>query len=490
MAPGAAPEPASAPWLLLPAPNVFAAAAVVVLLFGVFAGSLTRPTDAAPVAARAPIVVAERPAPEPSGAAGGAGAGDARPATAKPPTATAPATNAPAAPDAASGSANAAPDLGADTATTGGGLSESTTTTGGGLSDNGATTGGDSQGTTTTGGGDTTTTTPGGGDGSAGPTGADKPPLKHVWVVMLADHGPNDLLGAAAQAPYVKSLRSRALRLSRYRAVGPGGLANLLALVSGQRGTPEQQAGCPTYTDVTAGHGCVFPSTVDSLPAQLAADGRPWKAYVEDADNAAAAGDTCRHPAIGGADPFAAPRPGDAYLTARNPFVYLHAIIDTPACATQIAGLAPLASDAQDAKTAPAVSFVIPNACHDGRDTPCAPGAPAGAAAADAWLRSALEPVLQSKAFADGGLVVVTADQQARRPDGGAPGALLLSPSVKPGALVATPYDHYDLLRTIEDAFGLSPLGAARAKKARPMGADVFSFTGLSPSGNTSVTGG
>ena len=49
---------------------------------------------------------------------------------------------------------------------------------------------------------------------------------------------------------------------------------------------------------------------------------------------------------------------------------------------------------------------------------------------------------------------------------------MLLSPFLKPGTLNDTGYNHYSLLRTIEDTFGLAPLGYAGT--ARGFGYDVW----------------
>jgi phosphatidylinositol-3-phosphatase len=58
-------------------------------------------------------------------------------------------------------------------------------------------------------------------------------------------------------------------------------------------------------------------------------------------------------------------------------------------------------------------------------------------------------------------------------PGGGRIGALVLSPYVAPGTHTDTAYNHYSLLATIEDLFGLSRLGYARTTPAT-FGADVF----------------
>ena len=48
----------------------------------------------------------------------------------------------------------------------------------------------------------------------------------------------------------------------------------------------------------------------------------------------------------------------------------------------------------------------------------------------------------------------------------------MVSPFVAPGSFNDTGYNHYSLLRTIEDTFGLIPLGYAR--DARGFGTDVY----------------
>ena len=48
-------------------------------------------------------------------------------------------------------------------------------------------------------------------------------------------------------------------------------------------------------------------------------------------------------------------------------------------------------------------------------------------------------------------------------PGGGNVGALIISPFTKPGTTNATPYNHYALLCSIENVFGLGHLGFAGA---------------------------
>jgi hypothetical protein len=57
---------------------------------------------------------------------------------------------------------------------------------------------------------------------------------------------------------------------------------------------------------------------------------------------------------------------------------------------------------------------------------------------------------------------------------GGRVGAVLLSPYIKPGSVNDTPYNHYSLLRSTEDMFGLSHLAYAAQDGLKPFGDDVF----------------
>ena len=67
---------------------------------------------------------------------------------------------------------------------------------------------------------------------------------------------------------------------------------------------------------------------------------------------------------------------------------------------------------------------------------------------------------------------------------GGDAGAVLISPYIKPGTVSNTDYNHYSLLRSLEDIFGVehsSPgidgeghIGFAAQKGLAPFGSDVF----------------
>jgi phosphatidylinositol-3-phosphatase len=57
---------------------------------------------------------------------------------------------------------------------------------------------------------------------------------------------------------------------------------------------------------------------------------------------------------------------------------------------------------------------------------------------------------------------------------GGAVGALLLSPFIKSAATSQEPYNHFSLLRTVEDLFGLTHLGYAALPAVKSFEASIF----------------
>jgi hypothetical protein len=59
-------------------------------------------------------------------------------------------------------------------------------------------------------------------------------------------------------------------------------------------------------------------------------------------------------------------------------------------------------------------------------------------------------------------------------PGGGDVGAVMLSPFIKPGTVTQTAYNHYSMLGSIEDLFGLSHLGYAQLPGETDFGSDIY----------------
>lgn len=110
----------------------------------------------------------------------------------------------------------------------------------------------------------------------------------------------------------------------------------------------------------------------------------------------------------------------------------------------------------QDAKKGlVAYSFYTPNMNHDGHDTT--------AQVAGAWVKTFLDETFTEK-LRKGTLVIVTFDESAGNADNHIYtlflGDMVKEPSQLNPDLLARRYTHYNVLRTIEDNFGLEPLTA------------------------------
>jgi hypothetical protein len=366
-------------------------------------------------------------------------------------------------------------------------------------------------------------------DGSSVKAGAKLPPIKHVFVVMLDDEPYATAFGPASPAKYLTgTLERRGELLLRYYAVAHQGLADEIALLSGQGPTEATAANCPTYSEISPsssgsdgqvlGNGCVYPSSTQTLMSQLSARHLTWKAYVEGIDEGSGTATACAHPASGAADPSAtAPAAGASaatasaagatapgYQTWRNPFVYFGSLAGSSACASGDLGIGALKGDLASEKSTASFSYIAPGPCDDGNPMPCAPGKADGMLAADAFLQKVVPEILASKAYKQDGLLAITVDDapatgeyadsssccgQPKFPNlpaptgvaklsgsgGGQVGLLMLSPFVKKGGgLVQETYDHFSLLATIEQLFGLGKLGYAGGAEVKALSASLF----------------
>jgi hypothetical protein len=359
----------------------------------------------------------------------------------------------------------------------------------------------------------------GGGEGSSSKVAAKLPAIKHVFVVMLDDEPYATAFGPASQAKYLTgTLEKQGELLLRYYAVAHEGLANEVALLSGQGPTEATAANCPTYSRLSQastgsegqllGNGCVYPPSTPTLMSQLEVKHHTWKAYVEGIDEGSNTPSACAHPASGAADPSAAALTSAAtapgYQTWRNPLVYFSSVVEFPGCASQDVGMSALEGDLASEKSTANFSYIAPGPCDDGNPTPCAPGKAAGMATAEAFLKRVIPEILASKAYKQNGLLAITVDDapatgeyadsssccgQPKFPNlpaptgvakvagsgGGQVGLLLLSPFIKKGGeLVQETYNHFSLLATIEEVFGLAKLGYAGGAEVKPLSASLF----------------
>ncbi|HEY7135606.1 MAG TPA: alkaline phosphatase family protein [Acidimicrobiia bacterium] len=334
--------------------------------------------------------------------------------------------------------------------------------------------------------------------------------IGHVFVINLENKDFDTTFGSGSKAVYLnQTLRPMGQLLDRYHGIGHNSLDNYIAQISGQSPNPSTQADCATYTEFRStgtgadgqalGQGCVYPSSVKTVADQLEGAHKTWKGYMEDMGNSSTAPKTCRHPQIGSTDDAFVAKPADMYATRHNPFVYFHSIIDRPICSTNDVPLDRLPTDLASEATTANLTYITPNLCNDGHDAPCANGQPGGLVSSDQFLATWVPRILASPAYKHDGMLIVTFDEAESSgsdadasaccntppspntpmpglsgPGGGRIGAVVVSPKTKPGTTNSTPYNHYALLCSIEDLFGLPHLGFAGAPGLQCFGKDVF----------------
>lgn len=332
-------------------------------------------------------------------------------------------------------------------------------------------------------------------------------PVRHVFVIMLENHGFDSTFAPNSAAPYFADTLTKAGAFVRqYHGTGHVSLDNYISMISGLAPTRQTQIDCPRFVEFErtgtaeygqpVGQGCVYPADVKTVANQLDAKGLTWRAYMEDMGaDPNREHRTCGHPVIGSVDSTQRAMPADQYATKHNPFVYFHSIIDTPACDQNVVALPALEENLKSIASTPNFAFISPNLCHDGHDRPCKNGEPGGLVSADAFLRHWVPVITSSPAFRADGMLVITFDEALtidataccgeqsgpnvlkagiNGPGGGRIGAVVLSPFIKPGTVSNTPYNHYSFLKTVEDIFGLDHLGYAAQPGVDAFGRDVF----------------
>jgi len=335
----------------------------------------------------------------------------------------------------------------------------------------------------------------------------------HIFILLLENESYPRTFSPTSLAPYLAhELPAKGALLRNYYGIGHNSLDNYIALVSGQAPNEDTQRDCTKFVEFkldqpqldengqAIGRGCVYPAIVPMLGDQLESAGKSWRGYMQDLGNdKKKAVEECGHPPIGQRDPTLDRTPRDQYATKHNPFYYFHSLIDNHArCVQHVVNLNRLSDDLKSVATTPNYSFITPNLCDDGHDAPCVDKATGGLVQADGFLRKWVPKIMDSPAFKNDGVLIITFDEASGPPGmdssaccgekglpggprpggdgpgGGRTGAVILSPFVKPNTISDVPYNHYSTLRWVEDQFGLPHLGYAAANGLVTFGEDVF----------------
>lgn len=237
----------------------------------------------------------------------------------------------------------------------------------------------------------------------------------HIVMVIEENHGYSQIMDKRNRASYIHALAKRGVLFTESHGVTHPSLPNYLALFSGSAQGVTNDA-------------CQHSFKNDNLASSLLDSGLSFATYSESM------------PAIG----YLGCSSGD-YQRKHNPAVNWQGT-RLPAEINRRFTDFP-----QDFSKLPTVSLVVPdqeNDMHDGSFE-----------TADAWLKTHLDPYVEW-AFKHNSLLILTWDEDDFRRENHIV-TILVGPMVKAGTN-AQRIDHYSVLRTLLDFYGLPAIGASR----------------------------
>lgn len=269
--------------------------------------------------------------------------------------------------------------------------------------------------------------------------------FEHVLVIVLE----NQDYDAVMSHDYFRALAGRGALFTHYNGLFHPSYANYLALIGGR------------YFGTIKDDQKDIPASERTIADLLEARGLTWRQYAEGYPGGCYTG---------------ASASGSLYERKHVPFMSFQSITKNPARCNNV-----VPAREFDRNNLPTFALYSPDMCHDGHDI-CGtvfaqakgwlgaiPGANRVGFAnrqldqAAAWLQAFLEPLLADPQVMKDTLVVVTFDESQDAAHNHIY-TVFLGDMVERGAVVDACYDHYNLLRTIEDNFALGTLGAEDAK--------------------------
>lgn len=261
------------------------------------------------------------------------------------------------------------------------------------------------------------------------------PHFGHVFLIVEENHSYESVIGSAS-TPYLNSLAQRYGLSTQYYANAHPSIGNYFMLTTGQL--------------ITNDDGFSGTVSADNLVRQMISAGKSWKSYAESL------------PAVGwiGGDQY-------PYAKRHNPFAYLTDVRSSTAQSNNLVPFSQLATDMANNQL-PNFSYILPNQLNNGHDCPngstCTDSDKL--AATDRWLQTNITPLLESAAFQQDGMLLITWDESVDSDTAGGGGhivTLVISPRAKPGYQSTTFDQHQNALRTVAEALGLSSFPGAAA---------------------------
>ena len=320
--------------------------------------------------------------------------------------------------------------------------------------------------------------------------------LDHVFIIMLENHAADHVIGDP-NAPYITSLASTYGQATNYYGVTHTSEPNYIAATSGNNWWVNNDNGWyPTTANNFGPNQYAHTNIVDELEAAHI----PWDAYMQ------------AMPTSGYLPDFWPSSSNPLYASKHNPFILYNDVRLNPARAAHIKPYTNMAADL-NGPNPPRYVWISPDECsnmHGGiytavagfPDTPCPYNDVAGdandealKAKADAFVKGAVQTIMSSRAWTGNSVIFVVADEtdydgsnpadndyasvagccdspvlpagdpqiSASWPGGvyggGSAPMIVVSRLGPRHATDATPSNHYSMLLTIEEGFGLGKLG-------------------------------
>lgn len=270
-------------------------------------------------------------------------------------------------------------------------------------------------------------------------------------VIVLLENASRDTV---MTNDYMNQLRKKGVFLSNSRGVTHPSQPNYFTLTGGDTlGFSTDTSGWVTWQ----GHESTNPSTsITSIVDLLEAQQLTWKAYAEDLKPSDVA-------AYDSANPNNIPSDHGYFARRHVPFLSYPNIVNSTTRKANIVN----AQDNFEADVAagnlPNYSFYSPNLINDGHSLPdCTAADPVTDKAQLVNIQKFLEVFLSPdplSKFPPETLLVITFDEAYPVSAPYNIYTLLIGDMLTPGTVRYEPYNHYSLLRTIEDNFGIGTLG-------------------------------
>ena len=312
--------------------------------------------------------------------------------------------------------------------------------------------------------------------GSAGNNRAI-PRYQHIVEIMMENTSYQTIIGNP-NAPNINALASQYGLATNYFGVTHPSEPNYMANIAGDYFgvqddnqfycTPALASSDPHCAGTTVDHTV----SASTLADQLTAAGKTWKGYFQNLPPIPPTGLIMTGPNANG--PYTFKWPSDSvalYASKHNPF------LNFPGTQGALANMVPDTQLATDLATnsLPDFSLIVPDQCHDMHGTGGCNDTNALIAAGDTYVGATVSAIQASKPWRQGrNAIVVTWDEDdfsdqgqpgtgccGADPGGGHVVTIVITNKGKHPITDATAYNHYSLLRSLEDAFRLPCLAHA-----------------------------